>query len=421
MSLITTRLAVALLAGAWISQPANAADVDLTKPVPTVANRVPVRFADSPVDRTVELAMWKSDVAFGDVVGEFASGVFCSGRPFKYSKQGEQWLVGSLNRVFKERVAELGFVPADATKSVFDDKAGNSADFRFGATLLALDYRSCGGNEVKGAAYAKLRWEVFSARRQKVVYAATLESSFATERAINEKEFDRALMRTIVDNLFADPRFVEMIRSGGVAEEKSAVALTPIQVMGTVPAPGGVINKTNELRAAVVTIESGTATGTGFYISSEGYLLTNSHVVSDAKFVRIKYSDGRTAVGEVIRSDKPRDVALLRTDPVSSQRSLGIRRGDPKTGEEVYAIGSPFGDTLSGTLTRGVLSSRRIVEGVAFLQSDVSINPGNSGGPLVDSDGMVIAIAQIKGPSGINLFIPIDEALDKLGVTLGTR
>lgn len=416
-----TRFTVAALAGAFFLHGAAAADADLTKPVPKVPTRVPSRFADSPTDRTVDLAMWKSDVAFGDVVGELATGLFCSGRPLKYAKQSEQWFVGALNRSFKDRATELGFVSAEATKSVFDEKGGNSADFRFGATLLALDYRGCGREEVKGAAYAKLKWEVFSARRQRVVYTATLESSFASDRAISEKEFDRSFMRAIVDNLFGDPRFVEMIRAGGAGEDSSSVAFTPIPIGSVASTPGAVVSKANDLRAAVVTIESGTGSGTGFYVSPEGYLLTNSHVVADAKFVRIKYSDGRTTVGEVIRTDKPRDVALLRTDPVPVQRALPIRRGEPVTGEEVYAIGSPFGDTLSGTLTRGVMSSRRIVEGVAFLQSDVSINPGNSGGPLVDASGMVIGIAQLKGPSGINLFIPIDEALDKLALKLAAR
>ncbi|HEY9027140.1 MAG TPA: trypsin-like peptidase domain-containing protein, partial [Burkholderiaceae bacterium] len=158
--------------------------------------------------------------------------------------------------------------------------------------------------------------------------------------------------------------------------------------------------------------------GSAFYISQDGYLLTNKHVVGDDKFVRVKLSTGRSIVGEVVRVDKSRDVALLHTDPVATE-ALALRADSGSVGEAVYAVGSPFGQSLSGTITRGVLSARRVFEGVPWLQSDVAVNPGNSGGPLIDGNGRVIGISAIGTPAqGINIFIPIDDALDKLSLTL---
>jgi serine protease Do len=81
---------------------------------------------------------------------------------------------------------------------------------------------------------------------------------------------------------------------------------------------------------------------------------------------------------------------------------------------------------LSGTVTRGILSARRVIEGVPYLQSDVAVNPGNSGGPLIDGDGRVLGIAKFflsadGGSNGLSFFIPIDEAIQNLALVLGPQ
>jgi S1-C subfamily serine protease len=204
--------------------------------------------------------------------------------------------------------------------------------------------------------------------------------------------------------------------AGGAFEDNVGKVLPPLQLNFGAVVTGGVGRAAQAWREAVVTVESGVGSGSAFFVSQEGYLLTNAHVVGDAKFVRIKLAGGRSTVGEVLRLDKPRDVALLRTDPLSAS-VLAVRAQGASVGEEVYAIGSPFGEELSGTVTRGVLSARRIIEGVAYLQSDVAVNPGSSGGPLVDANGQVIGITQISTKAqGLNLFIPIDDVLEKLAL-----
>jgi S1-C subfamily serine protease len=139
-------------------------------------------------------------------------------------------------------------------------------------------------------------------------------------------------------------------------------------------------------------------------------------VVGEARFVKVKLNGGLSTIGEVVRRDAVRDVALIKT-AVEPGRSIAVRRSSIKVGDEVYAIGSPFGDQLSGTTTRGIISAERTIENQRFVQSDVSINPGNSGGPLVNAAGEAVAIAVLRkeGAAGIGLFIPIDEALEKLG------
>lgn len=396
------------------------ADVDLNKPQPKVANRTPVRMSGPGSERTVDFALWQSEIQVTEVVGHIErGGLYCGGaEKLRYTKNFDNWFVARMAKNFKDLAANQGFALSDRARSVFEDKKAG-ADFRLGATLLALDYRVCEhAGTYTGSAYAKLKWEVFSARRQKVVYAPIVEGFYASTSKLPTEEFDNNFMLALAGNLLADPKFLELVQSGGLTEAEPMPVRPPLKIVAEKAVAGGVSQSSSALVKAVATVESGVGSGSAFYVSRAGYLLTNYHVVADAKFVRIKLSDGRSLVGEVLRSDKVRDVALLQTDPVSFD-ILGLRPDAAKVGDEVYALGSPFGSQLVGSLTRGVLSARRVLEGVPFLQSDVAVNPGNSGGPLLDASGRVIGIAQLmSNAAGVNLFIPIDEALEKLALTV---
>jgi serine protease Do len=158
--------------------------------------------------------------------------------------------------------------------------------------------------------------------------------------------------------------------------------------------------------------------GSGFIISSDGLILTNAHVVREAKDVTVKLSDRREFTAKVLGIDTATDIAVLRIDahdlPV-------VRLGDPKTlevGDPVLAIGNPYG--LEQTATQGIVSAKgRSLPGdavVPFIQTDAAVNPGNSGGPLFDGTGSVVGInAQIYSRSGgfqgVSFAIPINVAL----------
>lgn len=156
--------------------------------------------------------------------------------------------------------------------------------------------------------------------------------------------------------------------------------------------------------------------GSGFFISQDGYILTNHHVVEGADGIRVTMADGRELEAEVIGSDQRTDVALIKVD-IKNAPVLDI--GNPSSirkGEWVLAFGSPFG--LDSTVTAGIVSAigRDTGDYLPFIQTDVAVNPGNSGGPLVDLNGRVVGInSQIVSRSGgfmgISLAIPIDEAM----------
>lgn len=158
--------------------------------------------------------------------------------------------------------------------------------------------------------------------------------------------------------------------------------------------------------------------GSGFIISSDGYILTNRHVVNGAGKIVVKLSDRRQLVARVVGSDPATDVAVLK---VKADHLPAVRIGDARklaVGAWVVAIGSPFGFETS--VTAGIVSGKgRSLTGsqyVPFLQTDVVINPGNSGGPLFNLAGQVVGInaeiySQTGGYQGISFAIPINVAM----------
>ena len=161
------------------------------------------------------------------------------------------------------------------------------------------------------------------------------------------------------------------------------------------------------------------STGSGFIISSDGYIVTNAHVVDDASEVTVRLSDKREFVAKVIGSDTRTDVSLLKVDANDLPR---VAIGDPdklKVGEWVVAIGKPFG--LENTMTAGIVSAkgRDLPQEnlVPFIQTDVAINPGNSGGPLFNMKGEVVGInsliySRTGGYMGLAFAVPIDVAMN---------
>lgn len=156
--------------------------------------------------------------------------------------------------------------------------------------------------------------------------------------------------------------------------------------------------------------------GSGFFISSDGYVLTNYHVIDDATDIYVTLNDGREFKAKVVGSDKQTDVALLKID-AKGMATLPIGDSDKiKKGQWVLAIGSPFG--LDSTVTAGIISAinRDTGDYLPFIQTDVAVNPGNSGGPLINMQGEVIGInsqiiSRSGGFMGISLAIPIDDVM----------
>ncbi len=156
--------------------------------------------------------------------------------------------------------------------------------------------------------------------------------------------------------------------------------------------------------------------GSGFIISPDGYILTNNHVVANANRISVEMSDGRQFKGEVVGTDPPSDVAVVKIDGTNLPH---LQLGDSeslKVGEIVLAIGNPLGQRNS--ITQGIVSAKGrsnvgITDFADFIQTDAAINLGNSGGPLLNLDGEVVGVntaimSRTGGSMGIGFAIPIN-------------
>jgi len=146
-----------------------------------------------------------------------------------------------------------------------------------------------------------------------------------------------------------------------------------------------------------------TGQGSGFFITADGFAVTNHHVVDKAKTVEITTDDGKTYEAKVIGTDPRTDVALLKVDGRSDFPYVKLSEKAPRVGDWVLAVGNPFG--LGGTVTAGIVSARGRDIGAGpyddFIQIDAPVNKGNSGGPTFDVDGNVIGVnTAIFSPSG---------------------
>jgi len=155
--------------------------------------------------------------------------------------------------------------------------------------------------------------------------------------------------------------------------------------------------------------------GSGFIITSDGYIFTNNHVIEQADKIIVKLSDGKEYEAKVIGKDAKTDIALIKIKPAGSLPVAEIGDSDKlRVGDWVMAIGNPFG--LEQTVTAGIVSAKGRVIGAGpydnFIQTDASINPGNSGGPLFNMEGKVIGIntAIVAHGQGIGFAIPISMA-----------
>ena len=174
------------------------------------------------------------------------------------------------------------------------------------------------------------------------------------------------------------------------------------------PGPGG---RPDQNGAPRQRRQYATGQGSGFFISADGYAVTNNHVVDKAESVEVTTDDGKSYTAKVIGTDPRTDIALIKVAGRSDFPFVHFGDHSPRIGDWVLAVGNPFG--LGGTVTAGIVSARGRDIGAGpyddFIQIDAAVNKGNSGGPTFDVDGNVIGVnTAIFSPSGGNVGIAFD-------------
>jgi S1-C subfamily serine protease len=225
-----------------------------------------------------------------------------------------------------------------------------------------------------------------------------------------------------------DKRLLRILTSGaltltgwaGLMSSAATAEMTPLTVRPALAQAGDEdtnIRVYDAVSPAVVSVEVGESGGSGSIITPTGLILTNAHVVGDARVVTVRLADNRTFQGDVVGYGSDRlDLAAiqLRGNPSNLPTVRVAPAGSARVGQRAFAIGSPFG--LYNTLTVGIVS--RIDPERGLIQTDAAINPGNSGGPLLNSQGQLIGVntsifttSDTGGNIGIGFAIPVDAVM----------
>ncbi|MEL6135647.1 MAG: trypsin-like peptidase domain-containing protein, partial [Bacteroidota bacterium] len=189
--------------------------------------------------------------------------------------------------------------------------------------------------------------------------------------------------------LFKEEEVKQALKRDQVQQEN----VDPITLNPTLRRPQSL----EEAQLATVTIKVDEGHGSGFFITEDGFVLTNYHVVATTEdTLKVLTSDGKSHEGVLIRKDEENDIALIKVDVAPSVAFGFPAEKNYQLGDNIFAIGTPTSIELGQTLSRGIISGERKVGETSLIQTDASINFGNSGGPIVNEQGELIGIINSK-------------------------
>jgi S1-C subfamily serine protease len=314
-----------------------------------------------------------------------------------------------------ERLRSRGFHAVGAENLVFGKDESSRAQYLLGGTV-----REVACTEAHGWLNCRIgvEWQVLDVASDRVVYKvmsrAAVRSSSADKGRMAGQLLDWAL-----DVLVKRDSFRRALTPRAAVDDTPAF---PAATLAACPAGHKVAQNADEVLGKVVVIQLHDGFGSGFFVSSDGLILTAAHVVQEPT-LKVRTREGLEVDAVPVRVARSQDVALLRTVSRQHRGCMTLRTDAAKSGVEVYAAGAPASLALAFSLTRGIVSGYPVIDGQPLLQTDAPVNPGNSGGPLVDTDGAALGVVSFKLVStkveGIAFAIPTARALMALGLQLG--
>lgn len=323
---------------------------------------------------------------------------------------------GALRVAFLEALRSRGYPAVGAESLAFDTDGSGKARFVLGATATEI---ACKQLRISKRCSLGVKWEVLDQSSSSISYRV-----FTRHAAVgfDDKQLAEELVWGNFYSLLSRPRFLAALTPGKPAPAASPKFAT-VRFRQCRREPIQMPSQANAALDATALVEAGDRLGSGSVISPDGFVLTAAHVVDGAGHIEVQPRSRPRAAALLVRLDRASDVALLKIAGDAALPCVEPRTGDVTIGEELFAIGSPLGRDLSFTLTRGIASGVRNLDGVSLIQTDASINRGNSGGPLLDSKGRIVGVVSWKlagaDVEGIAFGVNASLALTRLGIEPG--
>lgn len=390
-----------------------------------------IQITDPSQVKPIAITKVAATIRRGTEVGSLGAGWLCVHNDEIKWRSGNKVFLSNedLVDVFREELEANGWPVVGSTEDLFTGYDVSGAEVLVAARVMDLEASFCAPNaglgnwDVKGSLRMEVEWQVYSPARRSLIGTITTEGSAEMKKADDDAAFLLLSdsFAIAANNLIADQKFLDMVeRSSGLmqAPDTSTARLIKNERENFQTMEAAIAHT----KKSTVTIRTAAGHGSGFAVGDGSLVFTNAHVVGEAQNVTLVIQGDIEIEGSVIAVSKERDVALIKIESLRLP-SVHVNPNVPQSGATVYAVGSPLLEEMSGSVTGGIVSGVRVMDGYNWIQSDVAISPGNSGGPLLDENGSVVAIStagyQAGGSQvGLNLFIPIKEALAFAGLRL---
>jgi len=324
-------------------------------------------------------------------------------------------LLNAINNI----IGDFGYKIAGGNNAIFKEKQGKTQLAIAGEiTHVAKETKGTPGFKVA----VIVKWSVYDVDKEKVIYKLSTGGYSDSQKPGKFKDELVLALKNAVIGLIDSDDFIKLADNHGnpvvYEDDATEVLILPTVSKSELSDYGEIIK--NSINS-VVTVKTEFGHGSGFIISTDGYALTNNHVVKDAEKIEVIFNNKLTLPAEIIANDKNRDVTLLKIVGGGYQPlPLNLSGETAEIGSEVIAIGTPEDIKLGQSVTKGIVSGYRNLEDKNYIQTDVSINSGNSGGALINTKGEVIGIVVSKivgnNVEGLGFAIPIEEAVKGLNI-----
>lgn len=392
--------------------------------VPEEVETAPIAFTGLIFDRSI------LDAKYEHQVGKNCT--FSDDGDYEYGQMPDIPIEFS-RRYFTSGLNKYNYTTVGGDGNLFKE-TGYDAKYLLAGRIVKLKHTYCSPNfrrkqfnwdrmntksEIQGQYDYFVEWQLFDSKTEEVIYKKEIPGTYIAPNTLFEDvELPQWYWETVknsFEGLLSEQEFYDILV---IKEEEPVFSFDGMAINFNIVDENSDGLTIADARKSVVTIRAEGGHGSGFVVSEDGYILTNQHVVDDLEEVTVIFPNGMEISGQVLRRSDKRDVALVKV-PINRLTPLSLRFNEPDIGTEVYAIGSPLFESLSGTVSKGIISAFRMRQEQEYIQSDAQINGGNSGGPLIDEKGNVIAIS-VSGydqGEGLNFFIPIKFALESLKLT----
>jgi hypothetical protein len=360
---------------------------------------------------------------------------------YRYNEEIE---LGVKKRKLSEAIKKMGL-------RTLDDKSDNLFDvgrvtIKNPDILIAGRVESFELEHLSGSASGfykskiSVNWQLFDRLKKEIILKRTIESEYRFATNLVSEEFFNAIIENFY-NLSDDSEFYNLLN--GYAIKRSAESSTqadssdantieeelldevePIKIQHVRPIESSDFSDLvgTAMRSSVtVIIDEDKGHGSGVVISTNGYIVTNHHVINEANIIDVQFENGIVLPADVITYSEKHDLALIKVRASGLSALAILQNADElREGAELFVVGAPADRELGQSVSKGVLSGKRTLDGMKVIQTDTKISPGNSGSPLVNGKGQIIGIINMKmvgeGVEGLSFAIDAGYLFSVLGI-----